>query len=218
MTTCRLSFCFLPPHRRHIDNNSYLWGVQNDSRSVGKHRDSTKSFTYALKIVHIMKHHTSIHCLLVSACLSICLFATGCKEHYSDGERVGTITKFSKAGVIWDSWDGLLNITQTGMNSSGSPFAFSLDNDRDDQEHLVRILQECQVKGYKVKLKYHQVWGLKNVFSNRGESDYFIDDLEIIDRDFANPLKNRQTGRVVDTVYVVIDKAELQKHIRRNKK
>lgn len=137
-----------------------------------------------------MTHHTSIHCLLVSACLSICLFATGCKEHYSDGERVGTITKFSKAGVIWDSWDGLLNITQTGMNSSGSPFAFSLDNDRDDQEHLVRILQECQVKGYKVKLKYHQVWGLKNVFSNRGESDYFIDDLEIIDRDFANPLKN----------------------------
>lgn len=49
---------------------------------------------------------------------------TSCKEQFSNGERVGTVTKFSKAGVFWDSWDGLLNITQTGMNSSGEPFAF----------------------------------------------------------------------------------------------
>ena len=31
---------------------------------------------------------------------------------------------FGKAGVFWDSWDGLLNVTKTGMNSSGEPFAF----------------------------------------------------------------------------------------------
>lgn len=49
-------------------------------------------------------------------CTLLCL--TSCIEHLSDGERVGTVTKFSKAGVIWDSWDGHLNITQTGMNSA----------------------------------------------------------------------------------------------------
>lgn len=143
--------------------------------------------------------------------LSLFLFA-GCKEHYSDGERVGTITKFSKAGVIWDSWDGLLNVTQTGMNSSGDPFVFSFDNDRDDQQALIDTILRAQVEGWKVKIKYHQVWGLKNLFKNRGESNYFVDDIEILDRNFSNPLNKRlqsESGRVVDTIWVVIDKDEL---------
>lgn len=143
--------------------------------------------------------------------LSLFLF-TGCKEHYSDGERVGTITKFSKAGVIWDSWDGLLNVTQTGMNSSGDPFVFSFDNDRDDQQALIDTILRAQVEGWKVKIKYHQVWGLKNLFNNRGESRYFVDDIEILDRNFSNPLNKRlqsESGRVVDTIWVVIDKDEL---------
>lgn len=143
--------------------------------------------------------------------LSLFLFA-GCKEHYSDGERVGTITKFSKAGVIWDSWDGLLNVTQTGMNSSGDPFVFSFDNDRDDQQALIDTILRAQVEGWKVKIKYHQVWGLKNLFHNRGESRYFVDDIEILDRNFSNPLNKRlqsESGRVVDTIWVVIDKDEL---------
>lgn len=145
--------------------------------------------------------------------LTLSLFV-GCKEHYSDGERVGTVTKFSKAGVIWDSWDGLLNITQTGMNSSGEPFAFSFDNDRDDQQALIDTFLRAQVEGWKVKIKYHQVWGFKNLFHNRGESRYFVDDVEILDRNFSNPLNKRlqvESGRVVDTIWVVIDKDELLK-------
>ena len=145
--------------------------------------------------------------------LALSLFV-GCKEHYSDGERVGTVTKFSKAGVIWDSWDGLLNITQTGMNSSGEPFAFSFDNDRDDQQALIDTFLRAQVEGWKVKIKYHQVWGFKNLFNNRGESRYFVDDVEILDRNFSNPLNKRlqvESGRVVDTIWVVIDKDELLK-------
>ena len=143
-------------------------------------------------------------------CTLLCL--TSCKEHFSDGERVGTVTKFSKAGVIWDSWDGHLNITQTGMNSAGEPFAFSLDNDRSDQDSIVKLLTEAQLKGWKVKLLYHQIWGLKNVFNNRGESDYFVDDVEILDKNFSKPLeiinnnKNNTKGSVIDTIYVVIDK------------
>jgi hypothetical protein len=55
---------------------------------------------------------------------------SGCfNENYSNGTRTGMVTKFSKQGNIWKSYEGLLNITQTGMNSSGEPFEFSIDND-----------------------------------------------------------------------------------------
>ena len=97
------------------------------------------------------------------------------------------------------------------MNTSGAPFYFSFDNDRTDQDSLVQLLYQAQVEGWKVKLKYHEVWGLKNVFQNRGESDYFIDGVEVLDRDFANPLKHAglKQGHVVDTIWVVVDKQEL---------
>ena len=133
---------------------------------------------------------------------------TSCKEHFSDGERVGTVTKFSKAGVFFDSWDGLLNITQTGMNSSGEPFAFSMDNDRDDQDSLINLLTKAQVEGWKVKVKYHQVWGFKNVFNNRGESNYFVDDIIVLDKNFSK-ISDVVTGKNLvkndvpkDTLYV----------------
>ena len=80
-----------------------------------------------------------------------CLGFTSCKEHFSDGERVGTVTKFSKAGVIWDSWDGHLNITQTGMNSAGEPFEFSMDNDKSDQTAIVNELVKAQRYGWKIR-------------------------------------------------------------------
>ena len=123
-------------------------------------------------------------------CISLLLMLVmgSCKEHYSDGERVGTVTKFSKAGVIWHSWDGHLNITQTGMNSAGEPFEFSMDNDRSDQQGLIDTLNIAQIKGWKVRIKYHQVWGVKNVWCNRGESNYFVDGVEVLDRNFSHPL------------------------------
>ncbi len=142
---------------------------------------------------------------------------TSCKENYSVGEKVGNLIEFTKKGLIWESWEGRMNLTQTGMNTSGEPFQFSFDNDRNDQDSLVQILYQAQIEGWKVKLKYHEVWGLKNVFFNRGETDYFIDDVEILDRNFANPLRqmgNRQ-GQVVDTVWVVVDKAEMLKHMKK---
>lgn len=133
---------------------------------------------------------------------------TSCIENYSNGERIGVITKFSKSGVIWDSWDGLLNITQTGMNSSGEPFTFSVDNDIND-ENVIKQLQDAANYGWKVKIVYHQVWGFKNFVNNRGESDYFVDKLIILDKDFSEKFNfnksNEQNGSVHDTIYVVIN-------------
>ena len=142
---------------------------------------------------------------------------TSCKENYSVGEKVGNLIEFTKKGVIWDSWEGRMNLTQTGMNTSGAPFQFSFDNDRDDQDSLVQLLYQAQIEGWKVKLKYHEVWGFKNVFNNRGETDYFVDDVEVLDKDFANPLRHMggTQGRVVDTVWVVVDKAEMLNHTKK---
>ncbi|MBQ7421761.1 MAG: hypothetical protein IJV27_06465 [Prevotella sp.] len=140
---------------------------------------------------------------------------TSCKEHYSDGEKVGTLIEFANSGLVWDSWDGRLNLTQTGMNTAGEPFEFSFDNDRTDQEQLIKLLQQAQVEGWKIKLKYHRVQGY-NWFENRGRFDYFVDDVAVLDKDFANIMRNSQGhGHVVDTIYVVIDKSEIRKQTKK---
>ena len=142
---------------------------------------------------------------------------SGCKENYSNGEKVGNLIEFTKKGVIWDSWEGRLNLTQTGMNTSGEPFSFSFDNDRNDQDSLIKLMQKAQVEGWKIKIRYHEVWGFKNVLNNRGETDYFVDGVTVLDKDFANASKRfsgTDRGHVIDTVYVVIDKNELKRHVR----
>ncbi len=145
------------------------------------------------------------------------LSLSGCKERYSEGEKVGNLIEFAEKGVFWDSWEGRMNLTQTGMNTSGEPFQFSFDNDRNDQDSLIKVMYQAQVEGWKVKVKYHAVWGMKNIFSNRGETDYFIDDVEVLDKDFANPLKQKtgNQGHVVDTIWVVVDKAEMLKQLKK---
>ncbi len=156
--------------------------------------------------------------LLMSVVVALAMSLSGCKENYSNGEKVGNLIEFTSKGVIWDSWEGRLNMTQTGMNTSGEPFSFSFDNDRDDQDSLVNLMKQAQVEGWKLKVRYHEVWGFKNLFCNRGETDYFVDEVTVLDRNFANPLRNVQSlrgGRVVDTVYVVIDKAEMQRRIKK---
>jgi hypothetical protein len=133
------------------------------------------------------------------------MFLTSCTENYSNGERIGMITKFSQKGLVYSSWEGSLNTTQTGMNSA-TPFEFSVDNDINDPK-VISTLDSAATEGWKVKIKYHETWN-KNWFNNRGETDYFVKDIQVLDRDpmgsvFGN--KNINVGgRVVDTIYVVI--------------
>lgn len=128
-------------------------------------------------------------------------------ENYSKGERIGMITKFSNKGVMCKSWEGHLNATQTGMNSAEG-FDFSIDNDKDKEEaQLVSVLDSAANEGWKVKLEYHEVF-FKNWFSNRGETDYFVNDVIVLDRNMVNNNSNNTHGRIVDTIYVVIDKSK----------
>jgi hypothetical protein len=134
-----------------------------------------------------------------------------CSENYSNGERVGLITQFSRTGMIWKSWEGHLNLTQTGMNSASAvPFDFSIDNDN-EPEGLVKTLDSAARFGWKVKLTYHEVAGY-NVMKNRGETDHFVTSCEVIDRNPVGSIFNGNGGsvdssghrKVPDTVYVLI--------------
>jgi len=137
------------------------------------------------------------------------LLLTSCSENYSNGERIGVITQFSETGLIYKSWEGHLNVTQTGMNSS-VPFDFSIDNDRPD-EQVIKTLDSAAQHGWKVKLVYHETIG-KNWLSNRGETDHFINRVEVLEKNFGNAFNGTQepkvTGRVIDTIYVVIDRTK----------
>jgi len=151
----------------------------------------------------------------IAVAVIICITATSCKENYSIGEKVGTLIEFAESGLFWQSWDGRLNMTQTGMNTAGEPFGFSFDNDRNDQDSLIQLMKQAQVEGWKIKIRYHRVKGY-NWFENRGRFKYFVDDVEVLDKNFANTFRavNTPQGHVVDTVYVVIDKAELRKALK----
>lgn len=138
----------------------------------------------------------------------IALLFTSCTENYSQGERIGMITKFSKSGLMYDSWEGHLNATQTGMNSA-DPLDFSIDNDHEDQV-VIKTLDSAATYGWKVKIRYHETFG-KNWFGNRGSTDHFVTEVDVLDKDMPGlfgrsmPTGTEPSGtHEVDTVYVVI--------------
>jgi hypothetical protein len=108
--------------------------------------------------------------------------------------------------MIWKTYEGHLNITQTGMNSADG-FDFSIDGSKEDP-NIVSLLDSAASYGWKVKLIYHQTFG-KNWLGARGETNYFIDSVIVVDKTFSvhntNSQSNTQSaGREVDTVYVEI--------------
>lgn len=151
--------------------------------------------------------------ILIFICLCLCMVS--CKEYYSEGERVGTVIQFSETGVFFETWEGQLNLTQTGMNTSGEPFEFSFDRHRKkEQAELVDLVSEAQRNGWKIKINYHEVWGCLNMIGNRGCTDYFVDSVTILDTTFAKPLGNLdKVSETVEIVEAALGTAENPIHI-----
>ena len=127
------------------------------------------------KNIHLKNKNMKKVILLVSAIVAL----SSCSNNYSNGKRVGYLTQFSKAGIIWKSYEGHLNSTQTGMTSSAG-FDFSIDNDKqEDLSYTIHQLQLALDSGYKVELTYNMCYGL-NWFSNRGHTNYFVSSCKVL--------------------------------------
>jgi hypothetical protein len=50
-------------------------------------------------------------------------------------------------------------------------------------------LDSAATYGWKVKIKYHETFG-KNWFSNRGETNYFVNEVEVLDKNLQGWLCN----------------------------
>jgi hypothetical protein len=129
------------------------------------------------------------------------------------------ITQFSKTGLMFKTHEGHLNLTQTGMNSSSAkPFDFSVDADSEDPK-IVATLDSAATYGWKVKIVYHETFG-KNWFGTRGETNHFVSSVEVLDRNPVGSILGKGDdkggkdcgcktgGKVIDTIYVVIDKTK----------
>lgn len=81
---------------------------------------------------------------------------TGCMEGYSDGDRTGVVTKVSRKGVIWKTWECEMNLG--GMVNGGKDvgmvaniWAFTVED-----EDLLAKVREAQKLGKTVTLEYSQ--------------------------------------------------------------
>jgi hypothetical protein len=96
------------------------------------------------------------------------------------------------------------------MNTSGiQPFEFSLDNENENPE-VIKQIDSAANYGWKVKLVYHETKG-KNWFDNRGNTNHFIEKCIVLDKNpvrdlFKNKSDSLMTGKVRDTIYLVIYK------------
>ena len=98
--------------------------------------------------------------------------------NYSDGARAGKIMKFSKKGYVIKTWEGQLFVGGIGggegdMNSTLWEFSvYPGDQEIKDE------IQDALDNGYRVKLEYEEKLFQ---FSWRGDTKYFIVDVEKID-------------------------------------
>lgn len=95
--------------------------------------------------------------LIMVCCMAASLSA--CAPNYSEGERVGVITKLSHKGLIWKSWEGSINQggTRTEHDKDGNPMAVpnAMDFNVQDPE-LVKRLQQAAESGMRIKITYSQ--------------------------------------------------------------
>ena len=115
--------------------------------------------------------------------LVLCLALAGCYD-YSDGERIGVVTKFSKKGLFCKTWEGELLMgglkRKTTSDSNGGSHTTSVANlfefTIEDRPDLVAKVQSALAGGDTVKMTYKQE--LITICRSDG-SDSFVTDVVV---------------------------------------
>lgn len=109
------------------------------------------------------------------------LFAlTACGPNYSNGDRVGTVSKLSNKGLIFRSWEGQLiqggMMNKTDSEGKSSLVANTLEFNVQDPE-VVKQLQDAMNTGKRVKLTYTE-WAIAPITI---ENSYVITSVTVLD-------------------------------------
>lgn len=113
---------------------------------------------------------TLISVLILAGYLSFARFAT-----YSDGNRTGKVSKISRKGVIWKTWEGALNEGSHEGGASADRWEFSVYPGAKD---IVDKIQEAQDKNQTVNLHYKEKFFRISFW---GDTKYFVDDVTVVD-------------------------------------
>jgi hypothetical protein len=98
------------------------------------------------------------------------------KYTYSTGERAGVVSKFSKKGYLFKTYEGELNVGAQGQvgNMNNNLWNFTVHNSNDTA--IVSKLEDAMLKGKRVLLHYEQRL-IK--FSWMGDTEYFVTDVRV---------------------------------------
>lgn len=95
----------------------------------------------------------------VICCAAMLSLLCGCAPRYSEGDRVGVVTKLSYKGLIWKSWEGSMNQGGTKQviddkgNASLVPNAFDFNA---SDPAVIEKLKDAAKTGKRVELVYAQ--------------------------------------------------------------
>ena len=111
--------------------------------------------------------------------LAIIIIMASC-ENYSTGERIGVITKVSEKGRLFKSMEIEMKVapgmTMESQQMIGQYETFSASIDNDYSIKCITPIEDIKTylqKGYTVIVEYQET-SFKNIFSNRGETNYFV--------------------------------------------
>ena len=119
--------------------------------------------------------------LIVPVLIFICLFfpfiaATGgIVPDYSVGTRDGYITKISRKGVVWKTYEGELQVGTGNMAALQEPFEFSVID-----VNILPLLEEASNDAHRVRLNYTQYivpdW-------RHASAHYVVNGVEVLDEE-----------------------------------
>ena len=108
----------------------------------------------------------------IKSLVILCAFSvlTACGSQFSDGDRVGLVSKLSNKGLVFKSWEGemILGGTSDGV---ANVWRFHVND-----TNVVRQIQESMGSGSRVKLHYNQ-WALAPLSQ---ESDYDVTSVTVV--------------------------------------
>ena len=92
---------------------------------------------------------------------------------YVNGEQIGYITKISKQGIIWKTYEGEAHVGSGTQTAIDKPWSFSITNDKEDIFN-----KAIELQGRRVRIKYYK-W-LQMPF-RMGISDVEVQSIELFE-------------------------------------